>query len=118
MVAYSRVFLGDLALRDIGNIERTHVVPKHVGWSTGGHDHHAYIVPYTFYNIYEGYKVNNFRPITGCLYGSMALGVPYDRFRVLGEVKNGRCTDVRTCDFLESHVHVTVICWSDGCIGS
>ena len=37
--------------------------------------------------------------------------------RLLGEVKNVRWKDARTCDILESHIHVIVIHSSDGCIG-
>ena len=37
---------------------------------------------------------------------------------VLREVKNGRWKDVHTYDYLGTHVHVNVIRWADGCIGS
>ena len=36
----------------------------------------------------------------------------------LGEVKNGQWTDARTCNLLETHIHVTVIRWANGCIVS
>ena len=48
------------------------------------------------------YKKNFYESHTDCL---------------LGEVKNGRWIDARTCDHLELQVHETVTHWDNGCIG-